>query len=345
MAQNDEVYMQRCIELALQGSGKVAPNPLVGAVIVYDNRIIGEGYHAQYGGPHAEVNAINSVDKNDAELLQSSTLYVNLEPCSHTGKTPPCAKLIIEKKIPEIIIGMEDPNPLVAGKGIQQLINAGCKVKAGVLHSAAAHLNRRFLTWMEKCRPYIILKWAQTMDGFIGKENREVAISHQYSNTLVHKWRSEEASVMVGTNTAITDDPQLNSRHWNKVNPVRIVLDRNLRLPDTLQLFDGSIPTIVFTAQQKENSKQAEYITIRFDEEIISTLLAKIYERNLQSVLVEGGRQLLQSFIDSGLWDEARIIVAPVLSGNGIPAPKLKATSFTKEYLGHDELIIQYQSA
>lgn len=345
MAQNHELFMQRCFDLALQGSGKVAPNPLVGAVIVYDGRIIGEGYHAQYGGPHAEVNAINSVEKSDAALIQLSRLYVNLEPCSHTGKTPPCTNLIIEKKIPEIIIGMQDPNPLVAGKGIEQLKQAGCQVNTGVLQSAAAHLNRRFLIWMKKKRPYIILKWAQTMDGFIGKENREVSISHHYSNTLVHKWRSEEAAILVGTNTAMTDDPQLDSRHWNSINPVRMVLDRNLQLPDTLHLFDGSIPTVVFTAQQKTNTRQADYVTINFEEAVIEQLLTKIYERNFQSVLVEGGQQLLQSFINSKLWDEARIIVAPELSGSGVPAPAVEAIPFSKEYLGHDELIIQYQSA
>lgn len=345
MPQPDEIFMHRCIELALQGAGKVAPNPLVGSVIVYEGHIIGEGYHAQFGDPHAEVNAIRSVAQSDLAYLPSSTLYVNLEPCSHTGKTPPCADLIIEKKIPAVIAGMQDPNPLVAGSGIAKLIQAGCKVKTGVLHEEVMHLNRRFVTWIEKKRPYIILKWAQTMDGFIGKENQSLAISHHYAKTLVHKWRSEEASIMVGTNTALTDNPRLDSRHWNRQNPVRLVPDRYLRLPQTLHLFDGSIPTIVFTAQQKESTINTTYVTIDFEAHFIASFLDKLYERQLQSVLVEGGSRLLQSFIDSGLWDEARIIVAPETAGSGVPAPRMQATPFSRKYVGEDELIIQYHIA
>ncbi|MEP7128865.1 MAG: bifunctional diaminohydroxyphosphoribosylaminopyrimidine deaminase/5-amino-6-(5-phosphoribosylamino)uracil reductase RibD, partial [Chitinophagales bacterium] len=308
------------------------------------DKIIGEGFHHQYGKPHAEVNAIQSVKEEDLHLLSQSRLYVNLEPCSHTGKTPPCADLIIEKQIPEVIIGMQDPNPLVSGKGIAKLRQAGCYVKVGLLKDESLKLNRRFVTYIEKKRPYIILKWAQSADGFIGIENQEVPLTNHFSKTLTHKWRSEEAAIMVGTQTALVDDPVLDSRLWNHRNPVRIVLDRNLRLPESLHLFNGSIPTIVFSSTKKAASKNIEFVSIDFEGHLLEHLLTSLYERQIQSVLVEGGQKLLQSFIDSALWDEARIFIVPEMLGNGITAPKMNAHVFSKERIGDDALFIQYPS-
>ncbi|MBK9733010.1 MAG: bifunctional diaminohydroxyphosphoribosylaminopyrimidine deaminase/5-amino-6-(5-phosphoribosylamino)uracil reductase RibD [Chitinophagaceae bacterium] len=336
--------MRRCLELAMLGSGNVAPNPLVGSVIVHGDKIIGEGFHQQYGGPHAEVNAIVSVKEDDLHFLSQSRLYVNLEPCSHTGKTPPCADLIIEKQIPEVIIGMQDPNPLVSGKGIAKLREAGCKVSVDVLKEECLILNRRFANFIEKKRPYIILKWAQSADGFIGEVNQEVSLSNHFSKTLTHKWRSEEVAIMVGTQTALVDDPILDSRLWSQHNPLRIVLDRHLRLPETLHLFDGSIPTLVFTSKKKAALKNMEFVTIDFNDQLLNHLLSILYERQIQSVLVEGGQKLLQSFIDGALWDEARIFITPGVLGKGIAAPRISASVFSQEHVGDDTLFIQYPS-
>lgn len=332
--------MQRCIDLAIQGSGKVAPNPLVGCVIVHAERIIGEGFHRLYGGPHAEVNAIQSVKNEERSLLLQSTLYVNLEPCSHFGKTPPCADLIIENKIPKVMVGTADPNPLVHGHGIEKLKRAGCEVQVGILHHEAFHLNRRFFTFIEKKRPYIILKWAQTHDGITGLENEEVSLSNHFSKTLVHRWRSEEAAVMVGTNTAMSDDPLLDARLWNQHKPLRIVLDRNLRLPKSLQLFDGTIPTLVFTAQPAAPIPNVELVVVNFEDELVKQVLLKLYEREVQSVLVEGGSALLQTFIDSGHWDEARIFTTPEILKKGIAAPRIQGQIIAKEQIGNNELMI-----
>lgn len=340
MQHADDLYMQRCLDLALQGIGRVAPNPMVGCVIVHDGNIIGEGLHQAFGGPHSEVNAIQSVKKENHHLLSSSVLYVNLEPCSHYGKTPPCADLIIEKKIPKIIIGTPDPNPLVSGRGVEKLKDAGCEVITGILESACNHLNKRFFTFVKKKRPYIILKWAQTTDGFIAPENKQATISNEYSRTLVHKWRSEESAIMVGTTTALVDDPVLDARMWNQQNPLRIVLDNTFRLPQSLHLFDGNIPTIVFTSKQKEPQPNIEFVTIDFNNQMLNQMLQKLYDRNILSVLVEGGAKLLQTFIDSNLWDEARIFIAAKNLRTGVIAPKASGTVFSKEKIGADELII-----
>ena len=320
-------YMRRCLELASTAAGYVAPNPMVGAVIVCKEHIIGEGLHRQYGDSHAEVNAIHSV--RDTKLLEFSTLYVNMEPCAHDGKTPPCTDLIIASRIPHVVVGSSDPNPLVAGRGIAKLRTAGCRVTEHVLAEECDRLNIRFITYHRKRRPYVVLKWAQTADGFIdtvrdrNTVGRPVWITGWYEQTLVHKWRSEEQAVMVGTNTATADNPMLNVRRWNGRQSVRLVLDRHLRLPDSLHLFDGSQPTWVFTEQQPEDTPKVTYIHVSFDRQLPYHILDSLYHRNITSVLIEGGAQLLQTFIDANLWDEARIFTGKACFGNGLKAPTM----------------------
>ena len=329
--------MKRCLELARLGLGSAAPNPMVGSVIVYRGKIIGEGYHQKCGEAHAEVNAINSV--NNSELLMESALYVNLEPCSHYGRTPPCSKLILDKKIPHVIIGCIDTFAQVAGKGIEMLEAGGCKVTTGILEKESRELNKRFFTFHEKQRPYIILKWAQTRDGFIDvireKDSKEkpVWITNQLSKMLVHKWRTEESGIMVGTNTAELDNPMLNVREWNGNNPVRIVLDRQLRLNTSLHLFDGKNKTLVFTEKQKQSVKNIEYIQIDFNKNELNQVFKELYNRDIQSVIIEGGKDLLDSVIAQGLWDEARIFTGDMLFSTGIEAPKIEGKTISNELL------------
>lgn len=311
--------------------GSVSPNPLVGAVLVYGDRVIGEGFHEVYGGPHAEVNCINSVSEADRDLISRATLYVSLEPCAHFGKTPPCSDLIIAKNIPEVVIGCGDIFDEVNGKGIEKLEANGVKVVTGVLQEKAIELNKRFFTFHREKRPYVILKWAQTADGFIGKKNERVAISHDQTNKVVHRWRTEEDAIMVGTNTALTDNPHLTARLWPGRNPVRIVLDKELRLPATLNLFDKKVRTIVFNGIRDGGEKGIQFIKIGFDKMMISQILSTLYSLQIQSVIVEGGQRLLQSFIDGEFWDEARVITNEVLhlaldggTVNLVEAPNLK---------------------
>lgn len=333
--------MQRCLDLALQGAGSVAPNPMVGCVIVHGERVIGEGHHREFGGPHAEVHAIQSVAPEDESLLSAATLFVNLEPCSHQGKTPPCADLIISKKIPAVIIGCVDPNPLVAGSGIEKLKAAGCNLDVGILEAESKNLNRRFFTFIQKKRPYVILKWAQTPDGFIAPADGErTMISNEYSQLLVHKWRSEEAAIMVGRKTALADNPRLDTRMWNGNSPVRIVIDRDLQLPVSLHLFDQSIPTIVFTMREKAAEEKTRYIQVAFNEHLAETILLSLYQEGIQSVFIEGGAALLQTFIDSGYWDEARIFTGDKLFQQGIAAPKINGTITEKHSIGTDQLLL-----
>lgn len=317
--------MQRCLQLAQLGAGKVAPNPMVGAVLVYSNRIIGEGYHQQYGQAHAEVNCINSVAKEDQQLLSKSTLYVSLEPCAHFGKTPPCADLIIEMKIPKVVIGCRDSYAEVDGKGIAKLENAGVEVVTGVLEEEAKQLNKRFFTFHTKQRPYIILKWAQSGNCKIGNADlSRVFISNDYTNRLVHKWRSEEAAIMVGTNTALHDNPSLTNRWWAGNNPVRVVIDKVLKVPKEHHLFSGDIPTIVFNTIKTEDAGNLLYRQVADGDSVLQQMLAVLFDMKIQSVLVEGGAQLLQSFIDKELWDEARVIINNTLViTDGIAAPEL----------------------
>lgn len=314
--------MHRCFELALKGAGYVAPNPMVGAVLVHDDRIIGEGFHQQYGEAHAEVNCINSVKEEDKQLITAATMYVSLEPCAHFGKTPPCSDLIIEKKIPEVFIACRDPFKQVNGKGIEKLQAAGINVTTGILEQEAKALNKRFLCFHSQHRPYIILKWAQTADGKIAQDDySRILISNEFSNRLVHKWRSEEAAILVGTNTARHDDPALTNRLWTGPNPTRVVIDMHLQLPTSLQLFDGKVPTIIFNSIQHEERPNLRYYQVTEDVSIVHQVVNALYQLRMQSVLVEGGAKLLQSFIDEGMWDEIRLIRGNQSAGGGIPAP------------------------
>jgi len=334
---NDAMYMERCIELAKAGAGFVAPNPMVGSVLVYKNRIIGEGYHQQYGMAHAEVNCINNAaikhtaDRFDSEesfnaILQMSNIYVSLEPCVHFGKTPPCADLIISKKIPRVVIGCRDPFKEVDGKGIDKLLAAGITVQSGVMEEACKELNKRFFTFHTSKRPYIILKWAQSADLKIAGNDSRVFITNEITNRLVHKWRSEEASILVGTNTAMVDDPILTNRLWSGNNPNRLVVDMNLRLPGSLKLFDNSIKTVVFNAQRHDETGNLIHYKIHNQLPLARQVCDALYLLNIQSVLVEGGSRLLQSFIEENLWDEARVITnEDLFIGKGIAAPKLNA--------------------
>jgi len=317
--------MHRCLELAKLGAGHVAPNPMVGAVLAYEGRIIGEGYHKEYGKVHAEVNCIESVKEEDKKLIEKSTLYVSLEPCSHYGKTPPCADRIIKEKIPVVVIGCRDSYEEVNGRGIEKLKGAGVEVIENVLNKESVELNKRFFTFHQKQRPYIILKWAQSNDGMIANaDHSRVFISNKEVNRLVHKWRSEEAAIMVGTNTALHDNPELTVRLWEGKNPVRIVIDKDLKLPQSLKIFDGSVQTIVFNKIKEEQGNNIFFIKIN-NNDFLRNVCTSLYQLNIQSVLIEGGTKLLQSFIDSDLWDEARIVVNDqLLIGNGIKAPVLK---------------------
>ncbi len=319
-------YMQRCFELALEGAGSVAPNPMVGAVLVYNNRIIGEGFHEKYGEAHAEVNCIKSVSVSDHHLIQESTLYVSLEPCAHYGKTPPCSQLIIDHHIPKVVIACSDPFLEVNGKGIEKLKEAGIEVVLKVLEEEAKELNKRFFVFHQFKRPYIILKWAETANHFIASDTKErLLISNELSNRLVHRWRSEETAIMVGTNTALNDNPTLTNRLWTGKNPIRIVIDQHLKVPTTYHLLQNEAVTIVFNDLKNETDEQLIYAQLDFNKNIIEQIMSYCYTYPIQSILVEGGAKLLQSFIDSGIWDEARIIQNESLNIEaGLVAPILK---------------------
>jgi diaminohydroxyphosphoribosylaminopyrimidine deaminase/5-amino-6-(5-phosphoribosylamino)uracil reductase len=310
----------------------------VGCVIVHDGKIIGEGWHQKYGEAHAEVNAVGSVE--DISLLKESTVYVNLEPCSHQGKTPPCADLLIHQQVKKVVIANGDPNPLVNGLGIKKLKAAGIEVVSGILEKEGRELNKRFFTFIEKKRPYIILKWAQSADGFVAHSNYESRwISNEYSRQLVHQWRSEEDAVLVGTRTAAHDNPALTVREWTGRNPVRIVIDRFLRLPETLRLFDQTEKTICYNLLKHEEHKNL--LLIRLGEEgFIEQLVEDLFKQNIQSVIVEGGAQTLQFFIDLKLWDEARIFTASRFFGNGIIAPIIQGHSKIETEIFGDKLAI-----
>ncbi|MDR1864190.1 MAG: bifunctional diaminohydroxyphosphoribosylaminopyrimidine deaminase/5-amino-6-(5-phosphoribosylamino)uracil reductase RibD [Bacteroidales bacterium] len=335
-----ERYMRRCVELARNAAGYTAPNPMVGCVIVHEGRIIGEGYHRKYGEAHAEANAIRSV--RDRALLPFSTLYVNLEPCAHHGKTPPCADLIVAHRIPRVVAGNTDPNPAVAGKGVERLRAAGCTVTEHVLEEECYRLNIRFMTFHRLQRPYVLLKWAQTEDGFIDliRPDRSIArptpITGEYEHTLAHRWRSEESAIMVGANTALADNPMLNLRRWHGRLPLRIVTDRTLRLPPSLNLFDGSQPTLVFTEKTAGYLPHVDYAVVPFDRRLPHHILAELYRREVLSVLIEGGTQLLQTFIDAGLWDEARILTGKMRFGEGVQAPKITGQTGESGVSGND---------
>ena len=324
-----EKYIKRCIEIAKNGLGTTRPNPMVGCVIVHKNIIIGEGYTSHYGSNHAEVNAIQSV--KDKKLLNKATLYVTLEPCSHYGKTPPCSNLIVEHKIPNVIIGTMDTHDKVAGQGVAKLKAAGCNVTIGVLEKECKQHHKRFFTFHDKKRPYIILKWAQTTDGFIAptskKEKIPIWITNEYSKQIVHKWRTEEQAILVGTNTVLEDNPSLTTRNWKGNNPTRIVIDRNNKLSKTLNVFDDSAKTITIS----ENS-------INFNEPIAKQICDVLFSNNINSVIIEGGRQTLQTFINEDLWDEARVFTGDITFNNGTKAPKLKGNLISENHILKDIL-------
>lgn len=334
----DELFMQRALDLAQLSIGAVSPNPMVGCVIVHHNKIIGEGRHERYGAAHAEVNAVASVD--DPLLLSDSTVYVNLEPCSHFGKTPPCADMLVKHRVKKVVIANIDPNPLVSGKGIEKLKAARIEVVTGILETQGRELNKRFFTFMEKKRPYLILKWAETSDGFIARENFDSKwISNEHSRKLVHKWRSEEDAVLVGTGTALHDNPALTVRDWAGRNPVRIVIDRFGKLPQTLALFDGSQHTICYTTHRDESAKNPEFVKLP-ETDFITAMLDDLFKRSIQSVIIEGGATTLSQFIKERLWDEARIFTSPEQFGSGMAAPKITGNLISRESVFTDTLAI-----
>lgn len=315
---------------------------MVGCVIVHNNIIIGEGYHNKYGEAHAEVNAINSV--RDTSLLKESIIYVNLEPCSHFGKTPPCADLIIKHQIPKVVIANKDPFPKVSGGGIEKLRAAGIEVLSGILENPGKELNKRFFCFHEKKRPFVLLKWAQTADGFMDIErkngkNKNYWISSALSKTLVHQWRSEEDSIFVGTNTAKNDDPSLTVRMVNGTNPLRIVLDKKLNLDKKLKIFDDSASTIIINEHKSNKEGSNEYCKLDFGENLLHQLMELLYHRNIQSIMVEGGRNILDQFIEQNLWDEARIFHSPSSFGSGLKAPLIDGEVFSQEDVGGDLLV------
>ena len=337
----DEQYMFRCLELAQKGTGAVAPNPKVGSILVFQGRIIGEGYHKAYGGPHAEVECLASVAASDRQFISSSTLYVSLEPCSHQGKTPPCADMIIRERIPVVVIGCRDPFPLVNGSGIGKLEAAGIVVKQHVLETDAIMLNIRFFTFHKQQRPYIILKWAQTLNGMIAGEGKErLLISNSLTNQLVHQWRTEEAAILIGTDTALIDNPRLTSRIPGGKNPLRLVIDRELRLPKSLHIFDAAAQTIIFNTRLEEKVGNLYYCRLEEGKDLLPGLLNKLYSLGIQSVLVEGGRKLHESFIDAGLWDEIRrISSSEAYVQQGYHAPELPGIHLIKtEHLKSDRV-------
>lgn len=352
-----ELYMRRCLQLAQYGLREAMPNPSVGAVLVHNGRIIGEGHTSPYGGSHGEVNCINSVREQDRSLIPHCTLYVSLEPCSHFGKTPPCSDLIIEHRIKNIVIGTTDPHEKVAGKGIAKLRAAGCNVITGILEKECRELNKRFFTFHEKKRPYIILKWAESSDGFLGPQRspaqsrnelqkeigskKPVWITNPYSRQLVHKWRSGEMAILVGTQTVLDDNPQLDVRDWTGQHPVRIILDRSGKISDLYNVKNQKIKSIILTEKTNlPNLGNLAYEIIPFNEQLPGAVLDVLYRNNLLSVLVEGGLKTLQTFIDAGLWDEARVFKGTVTMGGGTPAPVIVASPIEQQAIVNDKLLI-----
>ncbi len=326
-----ETYIKRCLQIAKNGLGTTRPNPMVGAVIVHNDLIIAEGFTSAYGGNHAEVNAINAV--KDQSLLSKSTIYVTLEPCSHFGKTPPCSDLIVRHKIPNVVIGCVDDNPEVAGKGIAKLRASGCNVTVGVLEAECKAHHKRFFTFHNKKRPYIILKWAETADGFIAPikkdEKKPVWITNKYSRQLVHKWRAEEQAILVGTNTVIEDNPSLTVRDWSGENPIRVVLDKTSKLNADYTVFNDEAKTIRVTSED-----------IDFEKPIAIQIANLLFKQNINSIIIEGGSQTLQTFIDENLWDEARIFIGNVNFKTGIKAPKLNGNLISESKIKNDLLKI-----
>ncbi len=341
----DEIYMQRCIDLARLGEGYVAPNPMVGAVVVLDDIILGEGYHKKYGEAHAEVNAINNVQNKS--LLAKATIYVSLEPCAHYGKTPPCADLIVASGIKRVVIGCQDTFSEVSGKGVLKLMQAGIDVTIGILEEKCRQLNKRFFTYHEKKRPYVILKWAQTKDGFLDKKRSENDTAHvnwissPETQALVHKWRSQEQVIMVGRRTVQSDNPSLTVREVSGRNPVRVLIDSQLQISADSNIFKDDAPTIVFNRIKDEKIGQVEYVQVNKME--TSHFLEKLYERNILSIFVEGGAKTLQYFIVENLWDEARVIEGTNTFKEGIKAPKILGVPAQTLQFGSDKIYYYFR--
>lgn len=334
----DDIFMRRAFELAALGLGSVSPNPLVGCVVVVDDRIIGEGWHQKFGGPHAEVKALETIV--DESLLSRATMYVNLEPCSHYGKTPPCADLIVKKGVRRVVISNRDTSEKVAGKGIERLSSAGIEVTEGILEREGRFLNRRFFTQVERKTPFIILKWAESADGFMAvSEPKQAWISSALSRQMVHQWRSEEDAVLIGTNTAAIDNPRLSVRDWTGRNPIRVVIDRSLRLPDSLNLFDRTQPTICYNQQRSETSENLTFVKLNAHD-FISELLSDLVSRNVGSVIVEGGARTLEAFIESGYWHEARVFRSTSILRKGIPSPRFRGLLWSEYHSSGDSLDI-----
>ena len=341
-----EKYINRCIELAKNGFGTTYPNPMVGSVIVLNDVIIGEGWHKKAGEPHAEVNAINSV--KDKLLLKKATIYVSLEPCSHYGKTPPCANLIIESGIKHVVIGVLDSNSKVCGRGMMHLQQNGCDVTIGVLEKECSNLNKRFFTFHKKKRPFIVLKWAETKDGFIDKLRTKTSdnfpnwISNQYSQQFVHKMRADEQAILIGTTTALNDNPSLTIRSWTGNNPIRIVIDKLLKIPSHYNLFDETVQTIILTEKlpEEESRKNVVFEKIDFTKNVPNQICEVLYRNEIQSVLIEGGSQTLNSFIDANLWDEAFVFVGDVNFNEGLKAPEIKKVPDEIQKISNDTLKI-----
>jgi diaminohydroxyphosphoribosylaminopyrimidine deaminase/5-amino-6-(5-phosphoribosylamino)uracil reductase len=342
-----QLFMQRCLDLAALGLGKVSPNPMVGAVIVHDDKIIGEGYHQQYGQAHAEVNAVNDAlakYDNAGELFKQATIYVSLEPCAHYGKTPPCADLLIKHRFAKVVIGCRDPFDKVDGKGIEKLQAAGIEVVVGVLEDECKWLNRRFFTRVEKQRPYVILKWAQTSDHFFAPDdNKQFWITGLESRKLVHQWRGEEDAILVGKNTVLADNPKLNVRYGEGPSPKRVVIDRRLELKSDLNVFDQSVETLIFNEVKTDVEGKNKYIALEdFDRYVPQYILYQLYLQDIQSVIIEGGAYTLNTFIAAGVWDEARIFTGEATLTGGIKAPKINGIIAEEIPSGTDYLQILY---
>lgn len=338
--------MTRCLELAKMGNGQVSPNPLVGCVIVCDDQIIGEGYHKKFGEAHAEVNAINDVFKNHGDdaptLLANATAYVSLEPCAHFGKTPPCADLLIKHRLKKVVIGNTDPFADVNGKGIEKLHNAGIKVETGILQNECSYLNRRFFTRIKQQRPFIILKWAETANGYFAPKNTaQQWISGPLAKKLVHKWRTEEDAILIGKQTAIADNPQLNTREWPGKNPVRIVIDRNLQVPMNSHIYNNDAKTIIINEIKTEVQNNVHFIQMEDMQYYLPQKIAfQLYLMDIQSVIIEGGANILNQFIQGNLWDEARVFTSANSWTDGISSPIINGIITEEHYIEKDKLTI-----
>lgn len=340
-----ELYMKRCLQLAELGAGSVAPNPMVGAVLVHEDRVLAEGYHRHFGASHAEVDCLDRVAPGSRHLLAASTLYINLEPCSHYGKTPPCTERILREGIPEVVVGSLDPFEGNCGRGITRLRQQGIRVETGLLESECLELNRRFVQFHRKHRPYIILKWAQTQDGFIAGPGKErLAITSGAGDRLVHRWRSEESAILAGSGTIRSDDPLLTNRLWSGGNPLRVILDPGGRIPGSAHVLDGSVPTLVFSPSQAPDRPMLEYFPTDPDSPLIPQILDELFRREILSLLIEGGQRVLNDWIASGLWQEARVITSPMRISQGLNAPVLEGASWERTMQADDDRVDFYRN-